>query len=58
VIVSGTKELAAPRDTVWGVISEPEQMAKLMPGVENFELQDESHWTAKVSVPSASAVSS
>jgi uncharacterized protein len=51
VIVSGTKELAAPRDTVWGVISEPEQMAKLMPGVESFELQDEDHWTAKVSVP-------
>jgi carbon monoxide dehydrogenase subunit G len=51
VIVSGTKELAAPRDTVWGVISEPEQMAKLMPGVESFELQDEAHWTAKVSVP-------
>jgi carbon monoxide dehydrogenase subunit G len=51
VIVSGTKELAAPRDTVWGVISEPEQMAKLMPGVESFELQDESHWTAKVKVP-------
>jgi uncharacterized protein len=51
VIVSGTKELAAPRDTVWGVISEPEQMAKLMPGVESFKLQDEAHWTAKVSVP-------
>lgn len=51
MIVSGTKELAAPRDTVWGVISDPEQMAKLMPGVESFELQDEGHWTAKVKVP-------
>jgi len=51
VIVSGTKELAATRETVWGVISEPEQMAKLMPGVESFELQDERHWTAKVKVP-------
>jgi carbon monoxide dehydrogenase subunit G len=51
VIVSGTTELAAPRDTVWGVISEPEQLAKLMPGVESFELQDEGHWTAKVKVP-------
>ena len=51
MIVSGTKELAAPRETVWHVISEPEEMAKLMPGVEGFEIQDERHWTAKVKVP-------
>jgi hypothetical protein len=51
VIVSGTKELAASRETVWGIINEPVEMAKLMPGVESFELQDERHWTAKVKVP-------
>jgi carbon monoxide dehydrogenase subunit G len=51
MVVSGTKELAAPRETVWSVISEPEEMAKLMPGVESFEIQDEKHWTAKVKVP-------
>jgi uncharacterized protein len=51
VIVKGTKELPAPRQTVWGVINEPEEMAKLIPGVESFELQDERHWTAKVKVP-------
>jgi carbon monoxide dehydrogenase subunit G len=51
VIVSGTKELAAPRQTVWGVINEPAEMAKLMPGVESFEIQDERHWSAKVKVP-------
>ena len=51
VIVSGTKELTAPRETVWGVINEPSEMAKLMPGVETFEIQDEKHWTAKVKVP-------
>jgi carbon monoxide dehydrogenase subunit G len=51
MIVSGTKELAAPRETVWKVISAPEEMAKLMPGVESFEIQDEKHWTAKVKVP-------
>ena len=51
VIVSGTKELAASRETVWNVINEPEEMAKLIPGVESFELHDERHWTAKVKVP-------
>jgi hypothetical protein len=51
VIVSGTKELGAPREAVWGVINEPSEMAKLMPGVESFEIADERHWTAKVKVP-------
>ena len=51
MIVSGVKELPASRQTVWSVINEPEEMAKLMPGVESFELQDDRHWTAKVKVP-------
>jgi uncharacterized protein len=51
VIVSGTKELSAPRDTVWEVINDPAEMAKLMPGVESFEIHDERRWTAKVKVP-------
>ncbi len=51
MIVSGTKELAASRETVWSVINEPSEMAKLMPGVESFEITDEKHWTAKVKVP-------
>ena len=51
MIISGTKELAASRETVWGVINEPSEMAKLMPGVESFEVHDEKHWTAKVKVP-------
>ncbi len=51
MIVEGTKELPAPRETVWGVISEPSEMARLMPGVESFEIVDDRHWTAKVKVP-------
>jgi carbon monoxide dehydrogenase subunit G len=51
VIVSGTKELSASRETVWAVVNSPEEMAKLMPGVESFEVTDERHWTAKVKVP-------
>ena len=49
--VSGTKELNAPREVVWGVINDPEQMAQLMPGVESFEIKDETHWQAKVKIP-------
>ena len=51
MIVSGTKELPASREKVWSVINEPEEMAKLIPGVESFEVHDERHWTAKVKVP-------
>jgi uncharacterized protein len=51
VKLEGTKELAAPRDTVWQVLNDPEQMAKLMPGVEGFEVHDDRHWKAKVKVP-------
>ena len=51
MIVSGTKELSAPRETVWTVINDPAEMAKLMPGVESFEVTDATHWTAKVKVP-------
>jgi len=49
--VEGTKELDAPREVVWSVISDPAQMAGLMPGVEEFEIRDEKHWQAKVKVP-------
>jgi carbon monoxide dehydrogenase subunit G len=51
VKVEGTKEFAAPREVVWAVIEDPEQMAGLMPGVESFEIKDETHWQAKVKVP-------
>ena len=49
--LEGTKELAAPRATVWAVLNDPEQMASLMPGVEGFEVRDERNWSAKVKVP-------
>lgn len=49
--VEGTKELAAPREVVWGVISEPTKLAPLLPGVESFEVVDDTHWNATVKVP-------
>jgi uncharacterized protein len=49
--LEGTKELAAPREVVWGVINDPAEMAQLMPGVESFEIVDDRRWKAKVKVP-------
>jgi carbon monoxide dehydrogenase subunit G len=51
VKVEGTKELEAPRETVWKVLNDPAQMAQLMPGVEGFEVADDRHWQAKVKIP-------
>jgi carbon monoxide dehydrogenase subunit G len=49
--VDGTKEFGASRDRVWAIISDPAGMAGLMPGVEGFEIVDDTHWRAKVKVP-------
>ena len=49
--VEGTKEFDAPRELVWEVLNDPARMAKLLPGVESFEVIDERHWTANVKVP-------
>ena len=49
--VDGVKELSAPRNVVWKVLNDPASMAKLMPGVESFEVADDTHWTANVKVP-------
>jgi carbon monoxide dehydrogenase subunit G len=51
VKVEGTRSFAAPRETVWGVLNSPERMAKLMPGVESFDVQDDKHWRANVKIP-------
>ena len=49
--VEGVKELSGGRDVVWRVLNDPASMAKLMPGVESFEVADETHWSANVKVP-------
>jgi carbon monoxide dehydrogenase subunit G len=51
VKVEGTRTFAAPRETVWDVLNSPESMAKLMPGVESFDVQDDKHWRANVKIP-------
>lgn len=49
--VSGERTFAAPRATVWQVLNDPSSMAKTMPGVESFDVQDDRHWTANVKIP-------
>jgi hypothetical protein len=49
--VSGTKQLSAPRAEVWAVLNDPARMARLMPGVESFDVLDERRWRANVKIP-------
>lgn len=49
--VDGVKKFDARRETVWMVLNDPARMAKLLPGVESFDVQDDRHWTAKIKVP-------
>jgi uncharacterized protein len=51
VKVDGVKEFDAPAALVWDVLMDPSRMAKLLPGVESFEVQDPDHWSAAVKVP-------
>jgi uncharacterized protein len=51
VKVTGEREFEAPRGTVWQVLNDPARMAKTMPGVESFDIQDERHWRAHVKIP-------
>ena len=49
--VAGEREFTAPRSDVWHVLNDPASMAKTMPGVESFDVQDDRHWRANVKVP-------
>ena len=49
--VEGVKEFDAPVQTVWDVLMDPSRISQLLPGVEDFEVEDERHWSASVKVP-------
>ena len=49
--VEGTREFDAPAQLVWEVLNDPSKMARLLPGVESFEIKDDRHWTAAVKIP-------
>lgn len=49
--IQGERTFAVPRDTVWGVLQDPAQMAQLMPHVESFDIEDDRRWQANVKIP-------
>ena len=49
--VAGERSFSAPRPAVWRVLNDPAQMAKAIPGVESFDVEDELHWRANVKIP-------
>jgi carbon monoxide dehydrogenase subunit G len=51
VKVAGERSFAAAREAVWVVLNDPAAMAKSIPGVDSFDVQDDRHWQAKVKIP-------
>jgi carbon monoxide dehydrogenase subunit G len=51
VKVEGTKHFEAPREKVWEVLNDPARLAKTMPGVQSFDVEDDKHWKANVVIP-------
>jgi carbon monoxide dehydrogenase subunit G len=51
VKVKGERTFEAPRETVWGVLQDPAQMAELMPGLESFDVEDDRRWKANMKIP-------
>ena len=49
--VSCERMFEAPRRAVWSVLNDPASMAKTMPGVESFDIHDDTRWTANVKIP-------
>ena len=49
--VAGDRTFEVPQQTVWDVLNDPARLAKTIPGVESFEVDDERHWHANCSIP-------
>lgn len=49
--LTGERIFDAPRRAVWDVLNDPASMARTMPGVESFDVQDERNWRANVKIP-------
>src|SRR2546423_1138350 len=49
--LKGEREFSAPRAVVWEALNDPARLARAMPGVESFDVQDERRWRANVRIP-------
>ena len=49
--VAGERAFQADRALVWEVLNDPARLARTMPGVDSFEVEDERRWRANVNVP-------
>ncbi len=47
---SGTVQINAPRDRVWGFVTDPNQVGQCGPGVETIEVVDDTHFKATARV--------
>jgi uncharacterized protein len=47
---SGSTEISASRDKVWGFVIDPQQVGWCGPGVESIEAVDETHFRARAKV--------
>ncbi len=48
MIISGSQTVAAPRDALWAVLSDPARLAETLPGVADVSVEDERHFSAVV----------
>jgi carbon monoxide dehydrogenase subunit G len=51
VKVAGERTFDTPQQTVWEVLNDPARLAKTIPGVESFDVQDERNWHANCNIP-------
>ena len=49
--VAGERTFDVPQQIVWEVLNDPARLAKTIPGVESFEVDDERHWHANCNIP-------
>jgi carbon monoxide dehydrogenase subunit G len=57
VRIGGTRRLPSSRERVWHALTDPEELASLMPGLDHIEVETDDEWTALVKPPFAHGLS-